>query len=103
VAGGKASGIARGTKPESGFVPSSFTSDTSAKTGMSKSVIKEEVQLARDLTPEAKEAIVKADVPKAAALALVKQTPHLYKKSYTFLQYCIKYHTNLLDNCQNVY
>ena len=49
---------------------SSFASDTASKTGVSSRVIHEEIQLARDLVPEAKEAIRAAGITKTEALKL---------------------------------
>jgi ParB family chromosome partitioning protein len=55
IAGGKASGISRGTSAESALVQS-FVADTSDKTGVSSRVIHEEIQIAKNLTPESKQA-----------------------------------------------
>lgn len=54
-AGGKASGIARGTSAESAFVQS-FTADTAAKTGRGRRTIEEEVSIGEHLTPAVMEA-----------------------------------------------
>ena len=71
AAGGKASGASRGTTAESAIVQS-FGKDTAAKTGVSPRVIREDIQIARNLTPEAKAAVKIADIPKAEALKLAR-------------------------------
>jgi hypothetical protein len=75
VAGGKASGKARGTSADSAPVQKSFVIDTSTKTGFSSRVVHEELQVAKNLTPEAKEAIRQHDIPKTDALKLARMEP----------------------------
>ena len=50
----------------------SFAADTAAKTGASSRVIHEEIQIAKNLIPEAKEVARTADIPKADALKLAR-------------------------------
>lgn len=50
----------------------SFVADTSEKTGRSETVIKEELQIAKNLEPEEKKAIREADLPKTDALQLAR-------------------------------
>lgn len=50
----------------------SFVSDTSEKTGRSETVIKEELQIAKNLEPEEKKVIREADLPKTDAIQLAR-------------------------------
>lgn len=50
----------------------SFIDDTATKAGVSSRVIHEEIQIARDLTPSAKEVIINANIPKNEALKLAR-------------------------------
>ena len=49
-----------------------FADDTAFKTGMSSRVIHEEIQIAHGLTPEAKEVVIKMDIPKRDAIRLAR-------------------------------
>jgi ParB family chromosome partitioning protein len=53
----------------------SFTEDTAVKIGVSRSVVEQEIKLAKDLTPEAKEAVKIADITKTNALKLARLNP----------------------------
>lgn len=81
VAGGKASGAARGerTDPDSGSVPA-FIDDTAQRTGRSRTVIAEEVKIARDLPRDVRDAVrgtkvadSKSDLGKLARMPEGKQ------------------------------
>jgi ParB family chromosome partitioning protein len=61
-------------KTESDFSKPSFVTDTSEKTGRSETVIKEELQIAKNLQPEEKQIIREADIPKTDALQLARMT-----------------------------
>lgn len=50
----------------------SFVADTSEKTGRSETVIKEELQIAKNLEPEEKKVIREADLPKTDAIQLAR-------------------------------
>lgn len=50
----------------------SFVEDTANKTGKSSRVIHEDIQIARDITPEVKEVIKKIELPKNDALKLAR-------------------------------
>lgn len=62
------------TTPESGVA---FTTDTANKTGKSKSTIKEEIQIARDISPEVKDKIRDTDLAdrKTDLLRLARMEP----------------------------
>lgn len=60
------------TSAESAPVQPSFAQDISAKTGRSERVIQEEVQIARDLSPDVQEVIKQADLPKRDAIRLAR-------------------------------
>jgi len=49
-----------------------FTADTTSKTGVSQRVIHEELQIANNLTPTAKEVVINSDIPKRDALKLAR-------------------------------
>jgi hypothetical protein len=50
----------------------SFVKSTADKTGISSRVISEEIQIANNLTPAAKEAVIASDIPKKDALKLAR-------------------------------
>lgn len=80
VAGGKASGIARGTSAETAVVqPPAFADDTATKTGKSARAIHVELQIARELSPEIQELVKQADVTKTDALRLTRLEPEKQK------------------------
>lgn len=54
------------------FEKPSFVADTSEKTGRSETVIKEELQIAKNLEPEEKKVIREADLPKTDAIQLAR-------------------------------
>lgn len=62
-------------KTESDFSRSSFVSDTAAKTGKSKTVIKEELQIANNVIPEVKEVIKNHSIPKTEAIKIARLKP----------------------------
>lgn len=83
TAGGIASGAVRGTAATVAVVRGkSFVADTAEKTGMAERTIRGKIQIAKGLTPEAREAIRDADISErnAAKLARIKdkdeQRPH---------------------------
>jgi ParB-like chromosome segregation protein Spo0J len=49
-----------------------FVEETSKKTGISKTTIKEDIQLANELIPEVQEMVKELDIPKKEALALAR-------------------------------
>jgi len=57
---------------ESADSKTSFVSDTANKTNISSRVIHEEIQIAKSLSPEAKEAVKTTDIPKTDALKLAR-------------------------------
>jgi hypothetical protein len=59
-------------KTESDFSKPSFVADTSEKTGRSETVIKEELQIAKNLEPEEKKVIREADLPKTDTIQLAR-------------------------------
>ncbi len=52
-----------------------FIKDTAAKAGLSESVIKQEIQMSRNFTPEMKQQVKKADLSKTEALKLARLEP----------------------------
>jgi N6-adenosine-specific RNA methylase IME4/ParB-like chromosome segregation protein Spo0J len=65
IAGGKA-------RQGSASATIAFAEDTAKKTGVSKSTIQHEIQVAKNLTPEVKETVRKHDIPKTDALKLAR-------------------------------
>jgi N6-adenosine-specific RNA methylase IME4 len=57
----------------------SFAADTATKTGVSSRVIHEEIQIAKNLTPEVKEVVRKSDLVKTEALKLARMEPEKQK------------------------
>lgn len=57
----------------------SFVEDTAKKTGVSKRKIQEEIQLSKNLIPEAKQILKEKDMPKTEALALARKKPEEQK------------------------
>jgi hypothetical protein len=57
----------------------SFVADTATKTDVSSRVIHEEIQIAKNLTPEAKQAVRAVDMPKTEALKLARMKPEKQK------------------------
>ncbi len=93
IAGGKASGEVRRTKTESDFVQQtpkkaesdlslkpSFVTDTARKTGRSETVIKEELQIANKIIPEANQILKNKEIPKTEAVKLAREEPEIQKK-----------------------
>lgn len=71
-------------KPGSGVsTVKTFIEDTSDKSGMSKSKIKEEIQISNNLTPEMKAQVKKADLSKTEALKLARLEPEKQKQVMT--------------------
>lgn len=66
-------GIQRTDKP-------SFVTDTAEKTGKSETVIKEELQIAKKVIPEAKEVLKEKQIPKTEAVKLAREEPEIQKK-----------------------
>lgn len=58
---------------------SSFVADTSDKTGRSKRVIQEDIQIAKNITPEVQEVIKEKDLSKTEALKLARMEPEKQK------------------------
>jgi hypothetical protein len=77
TAGAIASNKAQGNATADSAIVSapSFVSNTAQKIGVSERVIREELQLASDLTPETKEVIKAADITKTDALKLARLNP----------------------------
>jgi ParB family chromosome partitioning protein len=71
-AAGMNKAIGRNVSAESAMT---FTQDTAAKTGVSSRVIHEEIQIAKNLKPEVKEAIIKSDISKTDALKIARLKP----------------------------
>lgn len=65
---------------ESADSKNSFVNDTARKTGVSTRVIHEELQIAKNLTPEAKEIIKELDIPKTQALNVARLEPEEQSK-----------------------
>ena len=81
VAGGKASGEVRSTKTETDFVQKpSFVKDTAEKTGRSETVIKEELQIANNVIPEAKPVLQEQNITKTEAIKLSREDTGTQKK-----------------------
>ena len=57
----------------------SFVEDTAAKAGLSESVIKQEIQMSKNFTPEMKQQVKKADLSKTEALKLARLEPEKQK------------------------
>ena len=57
------------------IISPTFTDDTSAKLNVSKRTVEQDIQIAKNLTPEAKEAVRVADIPKTDALKLARMEP----------------------------
>lgn len=74
VAGAMAAHGLKSATPESG-VATSFVEDVSSSTGISKSSIKEEIQIAENVLPELKEAIQAEEAPKREALKIARMEP----------------------------
>ena len=71
---GKRATVGRpGNSPESGHLKT--TSEIAKDMGVSKSKLLEEKQIARDILPEAQEAIKAADLPKTDALKIARMEP----------------------------
>ena len=83
VAGGKASGVVRGTSAETASVQS-FADDTAEKTGVSSRVIHEEIQISEHLDEQAKETIRQHDIPKTDALKLARMETEKQQAVYVF-------------------
>lgn len=60
--------------------PKSFVEDTSDKTGQSESTVKQSVQMATNIIPEAMPVLKENDIPKKDALVLARETPENQKK-----------------------
>jgi phage N-6-adenine-methyltransferase len=58
----------------------SFVKDTATKTGKSETVIKEELQIAKNVIPEVQEVIKKNDIPKTDALQIARMEPQEQKE-----------------------
>ncbi len=58
----------------------SFVEDTAAKTGMSKSTIEKELQIANKVIPEAKQILQEQNIPKTEAVKLAREEPEIQKK-----------------------
>jgi len=61
-------------EPDS-FEQKTFSKDTAAKTGYTARKINQDIQIARDLTSEAKEAVIKYDAKKKEALSVSRLKP----------------------------
>jgi N6-adenosine-specific RNA methylase IME4 len=57
----------------------SFADDTAKKTGVSTRTIEQEIQIVKNLTSEAKQAVRAVDMPKTEALKLARQDPSAQK------------------------
>lgn len=66
-------------KTESPIKPS-FVADTAEKTGRSETVIKEELQIANKVIPEAKPVLKEKEIPKTEAVKLAREEPEAQKK-----------------------
>ena len=64
----------RSEEPDS-FEQKTFSEDTAAKTGYTARKINQDIQIARDLTDEAKEAVIKYDAKKKEALSVSRLKP----------------------------
>lgn len=62
------------------FDKPSFVKDTAEKTGKSETVIKEELQIAKKVIPEAKEVLKEKQIPKTEAVKLAREEPEIQKK-----------------------
>ncbi len=84
-AGGAGKGRPKDRDPESGNLTVSFSDDTAKKTGRSRSVIAEEVQISRALSEEVKEQIRDTPVAdsKVDLLALARMDPEKQKAAAT--------------------
>jgi len=81
IAGGKASGEARGTNAEIAVVKTpSFVEDTASKTGLSKRTIETEIQISKNVIPEAKPVLQEQKIPKTEAVKLSREEPEVQKK-----------------------
>lgn len=58
----------------------SFVEDTSQKTGLSKSTIEKELQIANKIIPEAKPVLKEKEIPKTEAVKLAREEPEVQKK-----------------------
>lgn len=58
----------------------SFVEDTSQKTGMSKSTIEKELQIANKVIPEAKPVLQEQNISKTEAIKLAREEPEVQKK-----------------------
>ena len=73
VAGGKASGMARGTNEIISFVQvPAFSQDTADQIGVSPRTVEQEIQIAENLTEEAQEVVISNDIAKTDALKLAR-------------------------------
>lgn len=71
-------GAYRGNQHEvSEIISPTFTEDTANKLGVSRRTVEQSVQMAENLTPEAKEAIVKNELPKSEAIAVAREEPDM--------------------------
>jgi ParB family chromosome partitioning protein len=58
----------------------SFVEDTAAKTGLSKRTIETEIQISKNVIPEAKPVLQEQNIPKTEAIKLARETPEEQKK-----------------------
>lgn len=58
----------------------SFVEDTAAKTGLSKRTIETEIQISKNVIPEAKPILQEQNIPKTEAIKLAREEPETQKK-----------------------
>ncbi len=68
------------TNAEISPVRPSFVEDTAAKTGMSKRTIETEIQISKNVIPEAKPVLQEQKIPKTEAIKLAREEPEIQKK-----------------------
>jgi len=66
-------------KEVSEIISPTFAEDTAEKIGVSRRTVEQEIQIAKKLTPEAKAAVIKNDMPKTDALTLARMKPQQQK------------------------